>query len=101
MVRSELRSGSSVTVRYLAAAGYWWQLDPAAVTTEEKTQGFCGAAPPWSDFGRPFGNAKDALDQNQRGPAAEQTLTGWLSVTTVATSDTTPAAQLGLQSSSL
>jgi hypothetical protein len=41
------------------------------------------------------------LDQNQRAPADEQTLTGWLNVTTVATSDTTPAAQLGLQSSSL
>ena len=81
--------------------GYVWQLWVAAATTDENVQGFCGAAAPWSDFGRPFGNAKDALDQNQRVPAGEQTLTGWLSVTTVATSDTTPAAQLGLQSSSL
>lgn len=81
--------------------GYVWQLWVAAATTDENVQGFCGAAPPCRDFGRPSGNVKDARDQNQRVPDAEQTLTGWLSVTTVATSDTTPAAQSGLQSSSL
>ena len=69
--------------------------------TVENVQGFCGAASPCRDFGRPFGNLKDARDQNQRIPEPEQTLTGWLNVTTAATSDTTPAAQLGLQSSSL
>ena len=48
-----------------------------------------------------MGNLKDARDQNQRVPEAEQTLTGWLNVTTVATSNTSPAAQLGSQSLSL
>jgi hypothetical protein len=51
----------------------------------EKTHGFFGALPPWSAFGRPFGNLKDARDQNQRVPEEEQTFTGWLNVTTVAT----------------
>ena len=36
------------------------------VTTEEKIQEFSGAASPWSDFGRPFGNLKAALDRNRR-----------------------------------
>jgi hypothetical protein len=51
-------------------------------TTEEKIQEFSGAASPWSDFGRPFGNLKDALDQNRRVPEFEQTWIGRLSVTT-------------------
>jgi hypothetical protein len=71
------------------------------VTTLENVQGFCGAPSPCRGFGRPFGNRKDARDQNQRVPAAEQILTGWLNVTTVATSNTSPPAQLGLQSLSL
>lgn len=78
-----------------------WQLCAAAVTTEENVQGFCGAASPCRDFGRPTRNLKDARDQNQRVPDEEQTLTGWLSVTSMDTGIKTPAAQLGLQSSSL
>jgi len=73
----------------------------AAVTTSENVQGFCGPPSACRGFGRPFGNLNDARDQNQRVPEAEQTLTGWLNVTTVATSNTSPLAQLGLQSSSL
>jgi len=44
---------------------------------------------------------KEARDQTQWVPDEEQTLTGWLNVTTVATGSTGPAAQLGLQASSL
>jgi hypothetical protein len=44
---------------------------------------------------------KDAWAQNQRVPDDEQTFTGWLNVTTVATGYTGPAAQLGLQPSTL
>jgi hypothetical protein len=58
------------------------QLRLAAVTTEEKIQGPSGAASPWSDFGRPSGNLKNAVDQNQRVPRYEQTWTGRLSITT-------------------
>jgi hypothetical protein len=78
-----------------------WQLCLAAVTTLVNVQGFCGPPSPCRGFGRPLGNLKDARDQNQRVPEEAQTLTGWLNVTTVATSNTSPPAQLGLQSSSL
>jgi hypothetical protein len=78
-----------------------WQLCLAAVTTSVNVQGFCGPPSPCRDFGRPLGNLKVARDQNQRVPEDAQTLTGWLNVTTVATSNTLPPAQLGLQSLSL
>ena len=51
----------------------------------EKTQGFFGALPPCSALGRPSGDLNEARVQNQRVPDAEQTFTGSLSVTTVAT----------------
>jgi hypothetical protein len=63
--------------------------------------GLVGAFWPETACGKPWGNAKEARDQTQRVPDAEQTLTGWLNVTTVATGTTGPAAQLGLQASSL
>jgi hypothetical protein len=47
------------------------QLRLAAVTTEEKIQGFSGGGIALSDFGRPSGNLKDAVDQNQRVPTYE------------------------------
>jgi len=55
------------------------------VIRAEKVQGFCGAFWPWRALGRPWGNVNDACVQTQRVPEEEQTLTGWLSVTTVAT----------------
>jgi hypothetical protein len=61
------------------------QLCWAAVTTVEKTQGFFGALPPCSALGRPLGNVNEARVQNQRVPDDEQTFTGSLNVTTVAT----------------
>ena len=73
----------------------------AAAIKGVKVHGFCGAFWPCSAWGRPSGNAKDACDQTQRVPEAEQTFTGWLSVTTTDTAYTVPAAQLGLQSSTL
>jgi hypothetical protein len=63
--------------------------------------GLAGAFWPWKADGRPWGNAKEARDQTQWVPDAEQTFTGWLNVTTVDTGTTGPAAQLGLQASSL
>ena len=70
------------------------------MSTVEKVHGFCGALPPCSAWGRPWGNLKDARDQNQRGAAEEQAFTGWLSVTTTGTGYTVPAAQFGWQPSS-
>ena len=67
------------------------------MTTDENVHGFCGALSPCSALGSPFGKVNEALVQYQRGPDDEQTFTGWLSVTTVATGYTGPAAQLGLQ----
>ena len=43
----------------------------------------------------------DTCDQNQRGPDEEHAFTGWLKVATAATGYTGPAAQLGLQASTL
>jgi hypothetical protein len=63
--------------------------------------GLVGAFWPVKACGRPWGNVKEARDQTQWVPEEEQTLTGWLNVTTVATGTTGPAAQLGLQASSL
>ena len=77
------------------------QLCWAAVTSVVKVHGFSGAFWPCSAFGRPLGNLNDARDQNQRVPDAKQTLTGWLNVTTADTGYTGPAAQLGLQASTL
>jgi hypothetical protein len=77
------------------------QLCRAAATSVVKVHGFCGAFWPCSAFGRPSGNLNDARDQNQRAPDAEQTFTGWLNVTTAGTGYTGPAAQLGLQASTL
>jgi hypothetical protein len=71
------------------------------VTNEEKVHGSCGPFCPCRAFGRPSGNVKDARDHTQCVPDDEQTLTGRLSVTTVATGYTVPPAQLGLQASSL
>jgi hypothetical protein len=71
------------------------------VIRPEKVQGFCGAFGPVRPGGRPWGKIKNACVQTQRVPDEEHTLTGWLSVTTVANEYTWPAAQLGLQSSSL
>ena len=71
------------------------------MTTEEKVHGFCGALLPCRALGRPFGYVKEACDQNQRVPDAEQTRTGLVSVITVATGYTVPAAQFGLQLSIL
>ncbi len=51
----------------------------------EKTQGFSGALPPCNALGRPLGNVNEARVQNQRAPDDEQTFTGSLNVTTVAT----------------
>ena len=51
----------------------------------EKTQGFFGALSPCSALGRPRGNVNEARVQNQRVPDDEQTFTGSLNVTTVAT----------------
>ena len=67
----------------------------------EKVQGFCGAFWPVRGWGRPWRKIKNARVQTQRVPEEEHTLTGWLSDTTVASEYTWPAAQLGLQSSSL
>jgi hypothetical protein len=61
------------------------QLCWAAEATVEKTQGFSGALPPRSAFGRPLGNLNEARVQNQRVPDDEQTFIGSLNVTTVAT----------------
>ena len=57
----------------------------AAETTEKNTHGFSGALPPRSALGRPCGNRNEAQVRTQRVPAAERTLTGWLSVTTAGT----------------
>jgi hypothetical protein len=51
----------------------------------EKTQGFFGALSLCSALGRPRGNVNEARVQNQRVPDDEQTFTGSLNVTTVAT----------------
>ena len=61
------------------------QLCWAAEATAEKTQGFSGALPPCSALGRPAGNLNEARVQNRRVPDGEQTFTGLLNVTTVAT----------------
>ncbi len=71
------------------------------MTTAEKVHGFCGALPPRSACGRARGNLKDARDQNHRGPEEKQAFTGWLNVTTAGSGYTVPAAQLGLQPSTL
>jgi hypothetical protein len=77
------------------------QLCWAAVISEVKVHGFCGAFWPCSAFGRPAGNLNDAWDQYQRVPDEEQTFTGWLNVITAGTGYTGPAAQLGLQAVTL
>jgi len=77
------------------------QLCWAAAINPVKVHGFCGAFWPCNASGRPFGNLNDAWDQNQRVPDEEQTFTGWLNVTTAATGYTGPAAQSGLQASTL
>src|SRR5580658_2878359 len=61
------------------------QLDWAADTTEANVQGFVGAFWPCSALGSPCGYWNEARDQYQRVPDEEHTLTGWLSVTVVAT----------------
>jgi hypothetical protein len=61
------------------------QLCWAATTTVENIQGLLGALPPCNALGRPRGNLNEARVQNQRVPDGEQTFTGSLNVTTVAT----------------
>ena len=55
------------------------------MTGAEKVHGFWGAFWPFSAAAGRSGKEKDACDQTQWVPEAEQTFTGWLSVTTVAT----------------
>jgi len=55
------------------------------VTGAEKVHGFWSAFWPFSAAAGRSGKEKDACDQTQWVPEAEQTFTGWLSVTTVAT----------------
>ena len=77
------------------------QLCWAAAISAVKVHGFCGPSWPCSAFGRPFGKLNDTWDQTQWVPDEEQTFTGWLKVTTAGTGYTGPAAQLGLQASTL